>query len=181
MNQLKHENFFLRIIGLILVLVFLVACGAFGLTPTSHTPTTIPPTTTPTAVPPTAVPPTATPTQTPPLIPGIDEPITLEERGIKFLILGVDLEAGQEAGHTKLILKYGPPFDLKDAEWIAGNSQLTCGTTTYPPRSMGFFVGEAGRIEHFQLIFDVQEDINLQECILQVTDGIEIPLASLPE
>lgn len=174
MNQLKHENFFLRIIGLILVLVFLVPCGAFGLTPTSPTPTAIPPTTTLTAVPP-----TTTPTQTPPLIPGIDEPITLEERGIKFLILGVDLEAGQEAGHTKLTLKYGPPFDLKDAEWIASNSQLLCGTTTYSPRSMGFFVGDAGRIEHFRLIFDVMEGVNLLECKLQVADGIEIPLASL--
>jgi len=124
---------------------------------------------------------TAIPTETPPLIPGIDEPVTLEEQGIKFQILGVDLEVGQEAGLTELILKYGPPFDITDAEWIAGNSQLTCGATTYAPRSMGFFVGEAGRIEHFRLIFDVPEDINLQECILQVTDVLEIPLASLPE
>ncbi|MFZ5856273.1 MAG: hypothetical protein ACOYZ6_05525 [Chloroflexota bacterium] len=175
MNQLKHEKLFLRIIGLILVLVFLVACGAFGLTPTPHTSTAIPPT----ATQPTAVPPTATPTQTPSLVPGIDEPITLEERGIKFLILGVDLEAGQEAGHIKLILKYGPPFDLSDAEWIASNSQLICGATTYSPRSMGFFVGDAGRIEHFRLIFDVMEVVNLLECKLQVADGIEIPLASL--
>jgi pSer/pThr/pTyr-binding forkhead associated (FHA) protein len=135
------------------------------------------PTATPTPTPTQA----AVPTQTPSLIPGIDEPVTLEERGIEFLILGVDLEVGQEAGHTELVLKYGPPFDFTDAEWIAGNSRLTCGTTTYPTRSMGFFVGDAGRIEHFRLVFDVPEDINLLECKLQVTDGIEIPLASLPE
>lgn len=171
MNQMKHKDLLLRIIGLILILVFLLACGVSGLTSSHHTPTPLTALASPTAI----------PTQTPSLIPGIDEPVTLEERGIEFLILGVDLEVGQEAGHTELILKYGPPFDLADAEWIASNSQLTCGTTTYPTRSMGFFVGDAGRIEHFRLIFNVPEDINLLECKLQVTDGIEISLASLPE
>lgn len=158
-----------------LFLIILSACGQVSSTP--PTPTSAPTTTKPIPSPTN----TAIPTQTPSLIPGIDEPVTLEEQGIKFLILGVDLEVGQESGHTELILKYGPPFDFTDAEWIAGNSQLTCGATTYPPRSMGFFVGDTGRIEHFRLIFDVPEDVNLLECKLQVSDGIEISLASLPE
>lgn len=169
MDQIKHKDLLLRTIGLILIWVFLLACGMSGLMPSPQTPTPI------------IVPasPTIIPTQTPSLIPGIDEPVTLEERGIKFLILGADFEAGQEAGHTKLILKYGPPFNLSDAEWIANNSQVTCGATTYPTRSMGFFVGDAGKIEYFRLIFHVPDDINLPECRLQVTGVMEIPLASL--
>lgn len=185
MNKILTSNRLLVIILLVLICL-LASCGpsqaeldakttavaaSFFATQTAEAPTATP----------TPVPPTAIPTQTLSLIPGIDEPVTLEERGIEFLIQGVDFEAGQEAGQTELILKYGPPFNFTDAEWIAGNSQLTCGAPTYPTRSMGFFVGDAGRIEHFRLIFDVPEDINLLECKLQVTDGTEIPLASLPE
>ncbi|MDP1547695.1 MAG: hypothetical protein Q8L87_16930, partial [Anaerolineales bacterium] len=146
-------------LGWILTVAVLLACGLFS---TSEP--------TPTA---TLVLPTPTQTQAPTPIPGIDAPIVLAEQDMKLLILGMDLEAGEQSGYLNLILRYAPPFDLPDAQWIARNSELTCGATSYQPRSMGLYVGDAGKLEHFRLIFDVPENINFTECALRLPGTIE--------
>ncbi|MDP1624750.1 MAG: hypothetical protein Q8L64_03165, partial [bacterium] len=140
---------------LVLASLTLLACSVFTIP--NPTPTPIQPTDTPAPI----------------RIPGVDDPVSLDEQDMKLLVLGVDLEAGEQSGRLKLVLKYGPPFGLTDAEWIARNSELTCGATSYQPRSMGLYVGDAGKLEHFRLIFDVPENINFTECALRLPGTIE--------
>lgn len=162
----------LRITALLLTTLALLACGLFS------SPNPIP---TPTPIQPTDTPAPPMPSPTPIRIPGVDDPVSLDEQDMKMLVLGVDLEAGEQPGRLKLKLKYGPPFDLTDAEWIARNSELTCGAISYSTQSMGLYVGDAGKLEHFLLTFDVPEEINFGECALRLPGAIEIPLASFSE
>lgn len=154
----------------LLTILALLACGLFS--SPDPTPAPIQP-------PDTLAPPTPSPT--PIRIPGVDDPMSLEKQDMKLLVLGVDLEAGEQPGRLKLKLKYGPPFDLPDAEWIARNSELTCGTTAYSIQSMGLYVGDTGKLEHYLLTFDVPENTNFSECALRLSDNVEIPLASFYE
>jgi hypothetical protein len=142
-----------RLITMLLATLALLGCGLFTVPNLTPTPAPIQPTDT-------LAPPTPSPT--PIRIPGVDDPVSLEEKDMKFLVLGVDLEAGEQPGRLKLSLKYGPPFNLPDAEWIAGNSELTCGTISYSTQSFGFYVGDAGKLEHYLLVFDVPENTNCQ-------------------
>lgn len=162
----------LRITALLLTTLALLACGLFS------SPNPIP---TPTPIQPTDTPAPPMPSPTPIRIPGVDDPVSLEEQDMKMLVLGVDLEAGEQPGRLKLKLKYGPPFNLTDAEWIARNSELTCGAVSYSPQSFGFSFGDSGRLEHHLLIFDVPENVNFSECALHLSGDVEIPLASFAE
>ncbi len=164
------EKKILRAPCMLLSVGILLACGLFSAP--IPTPAPIQPTHTP-------VPPTPSPTQI--RIPGVDDPVSLDEQDMKLLVLGVDLEAGEQPGRLKLKLKYGPPFDLTDAEWIARNSELTCGAASYSPQSFGFYVGDSGRLEHHRLVFDMPENANFSECALQLPGNVEIPLASFSE
>ncbi|MBS3954301.1 MAG: hypothetical protein KGZ88_15240 [Methylomicrobium sp.] len=164
------EKKILRAPCMLLSVGILLACGLFSAP--IPTPAPIQPTHTP-------VPPTPSPTQI--RIPGVDDPVSLDEQDMKLLVLGVDLEAGEQPGRLKLKLKYGPPFDLPDAQWIARNSELTCGTISYSTQSMGLYVGDDGRLEYYFLTFDVAEDTNFSECTLQLPGNTEIPLASFSE
>jgi hypothetical protein len=125
--------------------------------------------------------PTPTQTQAPISIPGIDEPLVLTEQDMKILIKGIDLEAGEQPGRLKFKIKYGPPFNVPDAQWIARNSELTCGATSYSTQSFGLYVGDAGKLEHYLLTFDVLENTNFSECALRLPGNTEIPLASFFE
>jgi hypothetical protein len=157
---------------LLLTVLTLIACGLFASPNPTHMPTPIQPTDPP-------APPTPSPT--PIRIPGVDDPVSLDEQNMELLVLGVDFEPNEQPARLKLVLKYGPPFNLTDAEWIARNSELTCGAVSYSPQSFGFYIGDSGRLEHHRLIFDVPENVNFSECGLHLSGDVEIPLASFSE
>ena len=201
---MNRPKLLLQIIGVMLVALLLAACGA-----PAATPTPVPPTATPTPVPPTAtptaIPPTATPTPTPVSIPGIDEPIVVEDISVKDPYLGFtvsgDLELQILDAYTEDSLQSGDsapiyPDDPSDVfltlmldldgpsnclQWVFRNVTLLYGGEEYQAVRYGLQVGEEGKLAGWLLVFAAPRDSEFGQYGLQLPDGRRIGLAPFLE
>ena len=163
-----------------LVLLLLAACGAPAATPTP-------------------VPPTATPTPTPASIPGIDEPIVVEDISVEdslgFTQSG-DLELQILDAYTRDSLQSGDsapiyPDDPSDVfltllfyadgpsncdAWVTRNVTLVYGGEEYQAAYGGIQV-EEGKLAGWLLTFAVPGDSEFGQYGLQLPDGRSIGLA----
>jgi len=189
---MNHNRLLLQMIGMALVMLFLISCSISLIL---STPTPIPPISTPVPPTPTPVPPTPTPippTPTPASIPGIDEPIIVENVTVKdFLgnswtgdILLRILNAytkdslGSQPGTNSpndpdnifLILELELSGQSGTLEWTARNATLTCGKDEYKVDRFGIEVGDDGKFKAWHLILELPQDSDFGQCVFYLKD-----------
>ena len=197
MNQ---KRVLLQATVMTLSLLLSVGCGISQVVPTPlpPTPTSIP---TPSATP---LPPTAVPTPTPASIPGIDEPIIVENISVQdsfgltatgdleMKIIDAYTQESLEGGDTgpiypgdtsnlflTLLLELDGPSN--SVNWVGLNGALVCGGVEYKAERTGLKVGEGGILAGWLLIYTLPGDTDFGGCTLQLPDEQEIPLASFFE
>jgi len=185
--------------GLTLIVLLLTGCGVSQLTPTP-----LPPTATPTPVPTPSATPAPTPTPTPVSVPGIDEPIVVENISVKdtfgmtatgdleMQILGAHTEESLEGGDSGPVYPDDPSdifltlmLDLEgpsnSVHWVALNATLICDSGAHQAERSGLRVGEGGVLEGWLVIYAVPGDTDFRGCTVQLPDGRGIELASFFE
>ena len=168
----KESVFLFLIVSLLLAPSLACSLGAAGPTPT---PTPVPPTPTLTPVP---------PTPTPALVPGIDESIMVED--IKVRILDAYTEESRvndsgtsfpsNPGDIFFVLEFSVD-SFGDRDWIGNNAILFCGNYEYNAVTLVISFGDDGRLQPWQLIFEVAQDLDLETCVFRLNES-EIELAT---
>lgn len=182
---MNHNRLLLQMIGMALVMLFLIACSISLIV---STPTTIPPTSTPVPPTPTPIPPTPTPAS----IPGIDEPIIIENQTVKDFLGNTwtgDIHLRLLNAYTKdslgsqsgtnspsdpdnifLILELELSGQSGTLEWTARNATLTCGKDEYKVDRFGIEVGDDGKLKAWQLILELPQDSDFGQCVFYLKD-----------
>ena len=175
----NHNRLLLQVIGLALVMLFLVACGISRLVSTL-----------------TPIPPTSTPAS----IPGIDEPIVVENVTVKDFLghtWTTDIRLRLLNAYTKdsldsqsgtnsprgpdnifLILELELSGQSGSWEWTARNAALTCGKDEHKVDRFGMEFGEDGKLKAWRLIFEVPQDSDFGQCVFRLKEHA-VELATL--
>ena len=159
----KESVFLFLIVSLLLAPSLACNLGAAGPTPTA-----------------TPVPPTSTPA----LVPGIDEPIVVEDINVRILdayteenyVTNSGTHFPSNPGDIFLVLEFSV-YNFTDIDWISNNATLSCENYEYNAVSSVISIGDDGRLQPWHLNFEVAQDLDFETCVFRIK-GSEIELAT---